>query len=105
MSLEPGLISYAALASLALSVKKHRPTPPLAFMPSPTMARMTGWLLLAVALLLSLWRFGGPQGVVAWIGQTCVAGAVFVLMLSWRSRAAFTLAVVGFFVALPMASA
>ena len=53
MSLEPGLISYAALASLALSVKKYRPTPPLAFMPLPTMARVTGWLLLAVALLLS----------------------------------------------------
>lgn len=103
MSLESGLISYAALASLALAVKKHRPAPPLTFMPSPATARITGWLLLAVALFLSIWRFGGPQGVVAWIGQACVAGAVFVLLMAWQSRPAFLLAAVALIVALPAA--
>ncbi|NWK97810.1 DUF3325 domain-containing protein [Sphingobium lactosutens] len=93
MSLETGLISYAALVSLALAVKKHRPAPPLPAMPSPRTARLIGWLLLAAALIVAIWRVGPSQGLVAWIWQMCVAGALFVLLQSWRSRLALTLAV------------
>ena len=103
MSLEPGLIGYAALASLALSVKKHRPMPPLAFMPASDTARLTGWLLMAVALFLSVRQFGGAQGVVAWIGQTCLAAIVFVLLGSWRLRHAYIGAVAALILAMPMA--
>lgn len=92
MSLETGLISYAALASLALVVKKHRPSPPLPAMPSPRTARLTGWLLLAVALVVAMLRVGPEQGIVTWIWQMCVAGAILVLLLSWRSRLALALA-------------
>ncbi|HUD92374.1 DUF3325 family protein [Sphingobium sp.] len=92
MSLETGLISYAALASLALAVKKHRPSPPLPAMPSPRAARLIGWLLLAAALAVGILRVGPEQGIVAWIWQMCIAGAILVLLLSWRSRMALALA-------------
>lgn len=91
MPLEPGLISYAALASMALAVKKHRPAPPLPVMPAMETARWIGWMLLALALVAAVLRFGAAQGIVAWIGQMCVAGALLVLMLSWRPRLAFGL--------------
>lgn len=93
MSLETGLISYAAFASLALAVRKHRPAPPLPVMPSARAARLLGWLLLAIALIVAMLRVGPAQGVVAWIGQMCVAGAILVLLLSWQSRLALMLAV------------
>lgn len=102
MSLEPGLISYAALASLALSVKKHRPAKPFAFMPSSAMARLAGWALLLLSLIISIWIFGDAQGVVAWIGQTCVAGSVFVLLMSWQSHRAILLGAAALMIAVPV---
>ncbi|WP_176594065.1 DUF3325 domain-containing protein [Sphingobium sp. EM0848] len=92
MPLEAGLVSYAALASMALASKKHRSTPPLPIMPSPGMARWAGWVMLILALVVAMLRFGMAQGMVAWIGQMCVAGTGLVLLLSWRPRLALALA-------------
>lgn len=92
MLLEPGLVSYAALASLALAVKKHRPSPPLAFMPSVETARLGGWTLLGFSILVAIFRFGPEQGTIAWVGQFCVSGAILVLLLSWRPRWALLMA-------------
>lgn len=92
MPLEPGLISYAAFASLALGMKKHRPALPLPMMPSPDHARIIGWGLLVCAVLAAAWRLGPALGVVAWIGQMCVVGAILVLLHSWRPRTALLLA-------------
>lgn len=93
MSLESGLIGYAALASLALVVKKYRPFPPLPILPSPSAARWFGWLLLGLAAILATIRFGVEQGIVAWVGQTCISGAALVLLMSWRPHLAYALAV------------
>lgn len=92
MPIEPGLIGYAAFASLALAMKKHRPAHPIPLMPSLHSARPLGWMLIACAGVVAILRFGGAQGVVAWIGQMCVAGAAMVLLLSWRPRIALLLA-------------
>ena len=93
MPLEPGLIGYAALASLALAIKKHRPAPPLPAMPSPQVARIMGWMLVILSAITAMLRFGPAMGVVAWIGQLCIAGAVFVLCLAWQPRMALAAAI------------
>lgn len=93
MPFEAGFISYAAFASLTLAMKKHRPSPPLIVMPSPDQARIIGWLLLAVAATLAMWRFGPALGVITWIGQMCVMGGALVLLQSWKPRQALLLAV------------
>ena len=93
MSLEAGLISYAALASLALSVRKYRPSQPLPIILPPSTARCSGWLLLALAAIAAILHFGAALGIIAWIGQLCVSGATFVLLLSWRPRLSYMLAV------------
>lgn len=92
MLLEPGLIGFAGLTSLALAMKKHRPAlaPPRA--PPPDAARALGWALLALAAAVAVWRLGPGLGVTAWIGQLGVAGAVLVLLMSWRPALAPALA-------------
>lgn len=91
MPLETGLLSYAALAALALAVKKHRPRN-LPVLPPANVARLAGWTLLALSALVAMLRFGPALGSVAWVGQLCVSGALFVLLLSWRPRLALGLA-------------
>lgn len=100
MPLESGLIAYAALANLALSRPKHRPMPPLGLMASPAVARKVGVLLLLLSVLAAMLRFGVAQGIVGWIGQLCVAGAVLVLLMSWRSRVALMLGMPALLVAI-----
>lgn len=95
MPLEAGLIGYGAMASLALAAKKHRPTPPLPYMPSPSTARIVGWLLVALSAMAAMLRYGPALGIVAWVGQICVAGALFVLLMSWHARHAFLLGMAG----------
>ena len=88
MPLEAGLFAYAGLTSLAVARKKHRPVRPLRLMPTPEQARLIGVALLALSFAAAIQRFGAAQGVVAWTGQLCVAGTVFVLLLSWQHRMA-----------------
>lgn len=88
MPFETGLLAYAAFANLALVQKKHRPARPLPVMLTPRRARLLGWALLLASLVVALHRFGAAQGIVAWTGQLCVAGAAFVLLLSWNHRTA-----------------
>lgn len=93
MPLEPGLIGFAGLTSLALAMKKHRSglrLPPAL----PGSARVLGWMLLGLAAAVAVWRFGPGMGVTAWIGQTSVAGVALVLLMSWRPASAPAVALV-----------
>lgn len=103
MSLEAGLIAYAALANIALARKKHRLVPPVQGMLPPSVARSAGIFLLLLSIAVAIVRFGGAQGVVAWTGQLCVAGGIFVLLLSWRARTALMLGTLALAFALPIA--
>ncbi|MDF0542152.1 DUF3325 domain-containing protein [Sphingobium sp. H39-3-25] len=91
MPLESGLIAYAAFANLAVAIKKHRPKKPVPAMLAPPRARLVGAVLLAISLIVAVLRFGGAQGFVAWVGELCIAGAMLVLLMSWRPRLALSL--------------
>ncbi len=86
MSIEAGLIGFAALTSLSLAMKKHRPKLAPPFLPPPLAARTLGWALLALSAAAAIAQVGPAMGVVTWIGQLCVAGALLVLLLSWRPQ-------------------
>ena len=92
MPYESGLISYAALASLALAVKKHGSSLGWSSLPAPRVLRVLGWTLLVLSAAVAMVRLGPPLGVTSWIGQMCVAAPLLVLLLSWRPRLAATLA-------------
>lgn len=90
MSFDTGLISYTALACLALTQTKHRNR--AAFPLSPRTAAILGWALLVVAAAVAIRRLGLSFGLTAWVGQLCVAGVVLVLLMSWRPNYAPPLA-------------
>lgn len=92
MPLESGLIGYAAWASLALAYKRGLPQTPAAITPSPRAARIAGYALLAISAVAAMLRFGPPIGVVAWLAELSVAGALIIVVLSWRPRLALALA-------------
>ncbi|EXS69966.1 DUF3325 family protein [Sphingobium sp. Ant17] len=96
---EAGLFAYAGFASLAVARKKHRPARPLPFLPAPGRAGPIGWTLLNLSLAIAIVQLGAAQGLVAWTGQLCVAGAAFVLLLSWQHRMAIMIGI-----ALPFAA-
>lgn len=91
MRIEPALLSYAALACLALS--SHRLRRDVAFEGLPAAATLR---VLAVGLLvLAAWgavhAFGPYQGPVAFIGMVSIAGLPLVLLLSrWPKVALVT---------------
>lgn len=91
MHLEPALLSYAALACLALSTYRVRRDVTFEGLPAVAILRA----IAAALLLLAAWRavddFGPHQGPVAFIGMVSVAGLPLVLMLSrWPRIALFT---------------
>lgn len=88
--LEPGLIAYAAWASLALATRRGLPRPPLPVTPRTALA--AGWSLLALSLAIAVLRLGPPIGVVAWVAELMLAGVALVLILSWRPKLAIALA-------------
>lgn len=87
MSLETGLIGFAALASLAVAMKKHRTGPSLPRWFAAPIARVLGWSLLGLSAIVACAGFGVALGMVAWIGQLSVAGVLLILLLSWRPDA------------------
>lgn len=84
MPLEPGLIGFAGLTSLAMAMKQHGSGLALLAPLPPGVARILGWTLLGLAAAAAVWRFGPGMGVAAWVGQLSVAGAALVLLMSWR---------------------
>jgi hypothetical protein len=92
MPLEPALISYAAWASLALAYKRGLPPTPPRITPPPRLAMIGGYVLLAIAAVFAVLRFGPPIGVVAWLAQLSAAGALIIILLSWRPKLALALA-------------
>lgn len=65
-------------------MKKHRAKVQLSFLPPAPTARILGWLLLGLSAVAAIMAFGPSSGWVAWIGQLSVAGALLVLLMSWR---------------------
>lgn len=84
MSLEPGVIGFAAFACLALATPGRRARLSPGAFPDARTARVLGWLLLTVAAIVAMTREGPGFGLVAWIGQLSVAAALLVLLMSWR---------------------
>ena len=73
---------------------------------SPFGAKAIGVLLLALSIIVAFQGFGLALGVVTWIGQICIAGAVLVLLMSWHFHFALRLGMVALLAssALPLAS-
>lgn len=88
MSVEAGLIGFAALTCLSLAMKKHRAKVHPGFLPPTLTARVTGGLLLGASAVAAIGTFGVAMGWVAWIGQLSIAGALLVLLMSWRPAVA-----------------
>lgn len=87
MALEIGLISLTALSCLALSMKRHRQQIRLPVAAPAAVLRPLGWLLLGLSAAAAIVISGPRMGWVAWIGETSVAGAILVLLMSWRPAA------------------
>ncbi|PZU12322.1 MAG: hypothetical protein DI606_09560 [Sphingobium sp.] len=92
MQLEPGLVAYAALATLSLTQNKHRPHRSDRLIPTRGAAKPLGIALLFLSVL-SAWLLQGPAlGSVIWFAQTSIAAVALVLLLSWKPPLAFFLA-------------
>lgn len=96
MPFEAGLAAYAGFAGIAAAMSRHRPRPGRIPLPHPPYARGFGATLLALALLLAVRRFGLEHGLVVGVVQICLAAVMLVLLMSWRPRAAFALALPAF---------
>lgn len=87
MSVEPGLVGFAGLAALAMATTRRRPATRIPW-PPKGVSRLFGWFLVGLSALIA-WLAAGPAiGTVAWIGELSVAGALLVLLLSWRPETA-----------------
>jgi hypothetical protein len=91
MPLEAGLIGFAGLASLAMAKNKQGRSP-LSVMASPRLCRLIGWGLLILSAAAAVFRFGFGFGIVAWIGQLCLAGVASALLFSCAPRLTLALA-------------
>ncbi len=89
---EPGLMAYAALATLSLTQTKHRPYRSGTILPNSDTAKSLGIILLCLSAL-SAWLLYGPAlSSVIWLAQTSIAAVALVLLLSLKPLAAFSLA-------------
>ena len=88
MSLEAGALGFVGLTCLSLAMAKHRSKAGLRVLPRPAVARIMGWLLLALSVIAAIAASGPAMGVVIWLGELSVAAALLVLLMSWRPAAA-----------------
>lgn len=80
MSLEPALFAFCALACLMGAMPKHRSLLAAFRLLSPQTSRRLGWGLLAISAMTAILREGLAFGLVTWLGQFSVAGALLVLL-------------------------
>lgn len=105
MPLEPLLLSYAGLASLAAATQRMRNG--LRWkLPNAMLMKIVGALLLLAALWRAVVRFGPYQGPVAWTGLLCLSGTAMVLLSSrWKTPAliagVLAVAIAAIFIAMP----
>lgn len=92
MPFEAGLVAYAGFAGMAAGMGRHRPRSGRIPLPHPQHSRAVGAALLGFAILLAVRRFGTEQGIVVGVVQICLAAGLLVLLMSWRPRTAFALA-------------
>ncbi len=82
-------IAFAAFLALAVSMKRHqrdlagRTVPPA----QARMARITGWLLLALAWTIEAILIGPAMGTIVWLGELSLAAALTVCTINWKTRA------------------
>jgi hypothetical protein len=81
-------LSHASMAALSLSMARHhqqlnghRPSTRRA-----RLLRVSGWLLLALALTPATLSYGPGIGAVAWLGSLSAAAWLQVLLLSYKVR-------------------
>ncbi len=82
MSLEPALLAFPALVCLMAAMPKHRSLLAAFRLLSPRASRRLGWGLLTISAMTAVLREGLAFGLVAWLGQLSLAGAVLVLLSS-----------------------
>lgn len=82
MSLEPALLAFGALACLMAAMPKHRSLHPAFRLLNPQTSRPLGWGLLAIGAVIAVLREGLAFGLVTWLGQLSLAGALLVLLSS-----------------------
>lgn len=92
MPFEAGLFAYAGLAGMAAAMSRHRPRPGRMPLPHPRLARAIGATLLVFSMLAAMRRFGPSQGIIVGVAQICLAAGLLVLVMSWRQKVAFALA-------------
>jgi hypothetical protein len=88
MRVEPALLSYAALACLALSTHRLRRDAAFEGLPAVAALRASAVVLLILAAWRAVHDFGPYQGPVAFIGMVSIAGLPLVLLLSRWPRVA-----------------
>lgn len=88
MRLEPALLSYTALACLALSTHRLRRDAAFERLPAAATLRASAVGLLVLAAWRAVHDFGPYQGPVAFIGMLSIAGLPLVLLLSRWPRGA-----------------
>ena len=91
MTLEPGLIGYAALASLAFAMRSRSAAPSARGLLTSHAVRAAGWFLLAISAMMAVARLGWGLGMVVWTGQVSATALLLALLLSWRPAIGFAL--------------
>jgi hypothetical protein len=99
--MSPGIIGFAALATLYLGLSRYRPKTRLP-VAAPRTALVQGGILLVLAIALPLLD-GVAVGLLGWMVQLGVAGAILALLVVVR-RDAIPLAIVAAIVSLPLLS-
>ncbi|WP_334185678.1 DUF3325 domain-containing protein [Novosphingobium sp.] len=81
------LLGIAAFAALALSMKRHqRDLAGRALTQHESrLARIGGWTLVALVLLIDAGAFGLGYGMIAWAGQLTVGAWINVAWLCWKT--------------------
>lgn len=87
LALSPALGGFAVL-SLAMSRHQESLTGTTLSRPTNRGLQAAGSILLCLALTACIWHWGGPIGVVAWLGILTAAAQALVLVLRYLPRVA-----------------
>lgn len=86
----PLATAFAAFLALALSMKRHQrdlSTRALTAARS-RIARIAGWLLLALTWSVEAALLGPAMGTIVWFGQISAGAALAITTINWRGRTA-----------------
>ena len=84
------LCAWSGLGALAFAMPKHgRAASCLIGATQIAVLRAFGWILVALALALTIASDGASFGVLMWIASLGLTGSVFIVLLSYRPRLAW----------------